>query len=91
MILSLKVRGGCSDIHSVMKNLDVDKDVGPDGINPRILHNCYLSFLTRSLCCSTVYVACPVSTLALLLKHVIGSQMYNFIAPFMPQNQYGFV
>ena len=30
-------------------------------------------------------------TLALLFEHVIGSQMYNFIAPFIPQNQYGFV
>ena len=36
----------------------------------------------------------PVSvmpTLALLFECVIGSQMYNFIAPFIPQNQYGFV
>ena len=36
----------------------------------------------------------PVSvmpTLALLFECVIGSQMYNFIASFIPQNQYGFV
>ena len=36
----------------------------------------------------------PVSvmpTLALLFERVIGSQMYNFIAPFMPQNQYEFM
>ena len=36
----------------------------------------------------------PVSvmpTLALLFERVIGSQMYNFTAPFIPQNQYGFV
>ena len=34
----------------------------------------------------------PVSvmpTLALLLERVISSQMYNFITPFIPQNQYG--
>ena len=30
-------------------------------------------------------------TLALLFERVIGSQMYNFVAPFIPQNQYGFV
>ena len=30
-------------------------------------------------------------TLALLFEHVIGSQMYNFNVPFLPQNQYGFV
>ena len=30
-------------------------------------------------------------TLALLFEHVIGSQMYNFIASFIPQTQYGFM
>ena len=30
-------------------------------------------------------------TLALLFERVIGSQMYNFIASFIPQSQYGFV
>ena len=33
----------------------------------------------------------PIYILALLFEHVIGSRMYNFIAPFIPQNQYGFV
>ena len=36
----------------------------------------------------------PVSvmpTLALLFECVIGSQMYNFVTLFIPQNQYGFV
>ena len=37
---------------------------------------------------------CPVSvmpTLELLFEHAIGPQLYNFVAPFIPQNQYEFV
>ena len=30
-------------------------------------------------------------TLALLFERVSGSQMYNFVVPFIPQNKYGFV
>lgn len=36
----------------------------------------------------------PVSVMpamVLLLEHVIITQIYNFIAPFIPQNQYGVV
>ena len=110
-------------IRSVMKNLDVDKTVGPDCINPRMLHNCYLelsypiTMLFHCICRSGTFPRLwkvarvmpvfknrdsvsdplfyrPVSvmpTLALLFERVIGSQMYNFIVPFVPQNQYGFV
>ena len=34
---------------------------------------------------------CNMPTLALLFERVISSQMYNFITPFIPQNQYGFM
>ena len=30
-------------------------------------------------------------TLALLFECVIDSQLYNFLAPYIPQNQYAFV
>ena len=110
-----------SRVHSIMKDLDVDKTVGPDCISPGILHDCYLelshpvTMLFRRICRSGTFPTswkvagvmpvfknrgsvsdplfyCPVSvmpTLALLFEHVIGSQMYNFIAPFIPQIQYG--
>ena len=107
----------------MLKNLDVNKAVGPDCISPWILYDCYqelshpLTMLFRRICKSGVFPKSwkvarvtpifkhkgsaadpafyhPVSvmpTLALLFERVIGSQMYNFTAPFIPQNQYGFV
>ena len=112
-----------SRVRTVMKNLDVNKAVGPDYISPRTLQSCYLelshplTMLFCHICKSGVFPASwrvdriipvfkskgsaadpsfyrPVSvmpTLALLFERVIGSQMYNFVAPFIPQNQYGFV
>ena len=50
-----------SKICSVMKNLDVEKAVGPDCISPRILHNCYLelshpiTLLFRCICRSGTF------------------------------------
>ena len=32
-----------------------------------------------------------LSTLALLFERIINSQLYNYITPFFPQNQYGFL
>ena len=65
-----------------------------------VIFQCHGRSLESRLCLKTGIMFlipsfyCPVSvmpTLALLFERVIGSQMYNFIAPFIPQNQYGFV
>ena len=110
-----------SRVRTMLKNLDVNKAVGPDCISPRILCNCYwelsrpLTMLFCRICRSGVFpkswevarvtpvfkhkgsaadpafyrLVSVMPTLALLFERVISSQMYNFITPFIPQNQYG--
>ena len=112
-----------SKVRCVLCGLDVTKAVGPDGVSPRLLKNCYLELchplflLFRRVSTKAMIPALwktaqitpvykrqgsvtdpsfyrPVSvlpTLALIFDHVISSQLYNHIMPFVAQSQYGFV
>ena len=103
--------------------LDVTKAVGPDGVSPRLLKNCYselchpLFLLFHRMSFKAIIPASwkidqitpvhkrrgsvtnpsfyqPVSvlpTLELLFELAISSKLYNWITPFVPQSQYGFL